>query len=230
MGNLIRANAETDRVKAHVRRAYDKAIKSGGGVEAAARLRMGEAVAALAEAGVAYGAAAEVEEGAWNTVLVESGKCELAIGAARDALWNAIGRPRPSPAMDKVFPDGVLTYQHGDKGDQPEILGVLASRILAAAPGIWPAQLRETLAADITTRRESLQRALDAHRPTKATARITRSVYRAAVETAHDRLRAFKRDLLSLGMTEAAVHEIIPDASSDASRPEHTEEPTKQAA
>ncbi len=229
MGRLIKFGADADRVKVHVRRSYDKAVKSGGGVEAAARAKMAEAVAALAESEVAYGEAAQAEESAWNTVLVESGKCELAIGATRDALWNALGRPRPSPAMDKVFPNGVLTYRHGDRADQPEILGVLVSRILAAAPGLWPAQLRETLAADITTRRESLQRALDAYRPTKATARIARSVYRAAVETAHDRLRAFKRDLLSLGMTEAAVHEIIPDAS----RPEHgndTEAPTKQAA
>jgi hypothetical protein len=229
MGNLIKAGADTERVKAHVRTAYDRAIKSGGGIEAAARLRMGEAVAALAEAGVAYGEAAQAEEGAWNTVLVESAKCELAIGAARDALWNALGRPRPSPAMDKVFPDGVLTYLRGEKGDQPEVMGVLASRILAVAPGIWPAQLRAALAADITTHRESLQRALDAHRPTKAAARIARSVYRAAVQTAHDRLRAFKRDLLSLGMTEAAIHEIIPDAS----RPEHgdhTEGASKKAA
>ncbi len=39
----------------------------------------------------------------------------LAIGAARDALWNAIGRPRPSPAIDKVFPDG-LTHPRGGAG------------------------------------------------------------------------------------------------------------------
>jgi hypothetical protein len=36
---------------------------------------------------------------------------------------------------------------------------------------------------------------------------------RAAIRTAHARLSTFKRDLLSMGMTQSQVHEIIPDGS-----------------
>jgi hypothetical protein len=38
--------------------------------------------------------------------------------------------------------------------------------------------------------------------------------YRSAVRDAQARLRAFKRDLLNLGLTEAQIYEIIPDAAS----------------
>jgi len=44
---------------------------------------------------------------------------------------------------------------------------------------------------------------------------VTEAAYRAAVRTAHACLRSSKRNLKSLGLTEA--HEIIPDASSGSS-------------
>jgi hypothetical protein len=48
----------------------------------------------------------------------------------------------------------------------------------------------------------------------EAAANIAEQAYRAAVRTAHSRLGAFKRDLKNLGLTEAQIHEIIPDRPS----------------
>jgi hypothetical protein len=54
--------------------------------------------------------------------------------------------------------------------------------------------------------------AVEAHRPTEAAAVVAEAAYRSAVRGGHARLRSFKRDLKNLGLTEAQIHEIIPDA------------------
>ncbi|MDI3286838.1 hypothetical protein [Polyangium sp. 15x6] len=54
---------------------------------------------------------------------------------------------------------------------------------------------------------------MKAYRPVEAARVVAEAGYRAAVRGAHTRLKNFKRDLKNLGLTEAQIHEIIPDAS-----------------
>jgi hypothetical protein len=228
MNRLIRVNEGMEKVKAHTRTAYKNALALGGKVGEAATARLSEAVAALDVAEAGYRQAADREATAWSAVTAESSKSEVTIGTAHDILWNALGRPRPSAAVDQVFPGGIWAYSPRDKRRQPRLLEVLVTRLRSTPSDLWPTELRESLVARIEQNRQSLQRVLADHEPVDAAVDVARAAHKAAVRTAHDRLRAFKRDLLSLGLSEAAIHgEIIPDAS----RPEHHEEgPTKKAA
>jgi hypothetical protein len=126
---------------------------------------------------------------------------------------EALGRPKQSPALDTVFPGGITTYTAGDPSGQPVLMQVLRARILAGSAPQWTEPKRQGWAAEIEALRVTYAAAVDAHRPLEAAAMVAEAGYRAAVRGGLARLRSFKRDLKSLGLNEAQIHEIIPDAS-----------------
>jgi hypothetical protein len=216
MGQVIKANAEAIRIEEHVRRALRAARARGGQIAEAAEARLGPATAAIDTANQLQKTATETEAIAWETVLAEDEKSDAGIGRVRDAMWNALGRPRISGSLDHVFPGGVATYTSGDPRQQPMMMQVLRSRILSASVPQWSKEACEGWAAEIDALRAPYQAAVDAHRPTEAPATVAHVGYRTAVRAAHARLSAFKRDLRNLGLSEPQIHEIIPDASTSA--------------
>jgi len=179
-------------------------------------------VAAIDVTLAAYRTAVEIEANASAAVKAEEAKSDLAVGALRDEMWNMLGRPRQSPAFDHVFPEGVATYTGSEVRMKPVFLQVLISRVQATSTPLFTKEVKDGWVADIEARRKSYQDALDVQRPAEAAATVARFAYRGAVRTALGRLRHFKRDLQNLGLTEAGIHEIIPDAT----RPTESDGPT----
>ena len=148
---------------------------------------------------------------AWVLVLAEDAKSDTGIGGVRDAMWNALERPRQSPHMDEVYPGGVGTYMSGDPRGQPLLMQVLRARILSASSPKWTEGARQGWASEIESLRVPYSSAVEAHRPAEAMETVADAGYRAAVRAGHGRLVSFKRDLKSLGLTETQIHELIPD-------------------
>jgi hypothetical protein len=217
MSEVIGARADVTRIEDHIRRALRAALARGGEIADAANGRLGPAVAGIDSAIALRTSTDNAEATAWAAVLAEDGKSDTAIGAIRDAMWNALGRPRQSPYLDQVFPGGVMTYTAGDPRSQPVLMQILSSRILATSAPQWPQATCAGWAAQIDSLRASYATAVEAHRPTEAAAAVADAAYRSAVRAAHARLQAFKRDLLNLGLTQAQIQDIIPDASAGSS-------------
>ena len=213
MAEIIGARADVGRIEDHVRKTLRAALARGGEIATAAQNRLTPAVANI-DAAVALAKATEdAEATAWAALDAQDAKADTAIGGVRDAMWNALGRPRTSPLMDQVFPGGIVTYTSGDPRGQPVLMQILRSRILAASAPQWTQPQREGWAAEVDALLAPYAAAVEAHRPTEAAATVAAAGLRAAVRTAQTRLSTFKRDLLSMGMTQAQIHEIIPDAS-----------------
>lgn len=212
MGEIVSAIADVTRVEDHVRTALEKATARGGDIAAAATERLGPAVSAIDGAATLRKAARKTAGAAWILVLAEDSKADTGLGGVRDAMWNALGRPRQSPHMDEVFPGGVSTYTSGDPRGQPLLMQVLYARILSASAPQWSEDKRKGWAAEIETLRVPYAAAVEAHRPAEATDIVAEAGYRSAVRAGHSRLVSFKRDLKSLGLTETQIHELIPDA------------------
>jgi hypothetical protein len=217
MGEVIGARADVARIEDHVRSALRNALARGAEIAEHAEKRLSPALASIDTASALKKSADETEATAWAAVLAEDAKSDIAIGAVRDAMWNAVGRTRQNPYLEQVFPGGASVYTSGAPSDQPVLMQVLRSRILSAAAPQWTEAQRNGWAAEIETRRATYDAAIQAYRPAEATALVATQAYRAAVHTGQARLRAFKRDLLSLGLTDAQIHEIIPDAASGSS-------------
>lgn len=211
MGEVISSTAEVARVEEHIRTAFEKATVHGGDVAAAAASRLEPAVIAIDSAGGLLKSARKTASSAWVLVLAQDTKSDAGIGGVRDAMWNALGRPRQNPHMDDVYPGGVGVYTSGDPRGQPLLMQVLHTRILATSAPQWTQIARQGWAAEIESLRVPYAAAVEAHRPAEAMETVAEAGYRAAVRAGHGRLVSFKRDLKSLGLTETQIHELIPD-------------------
>jgi len=218
MATTIHATARSAKVEETVRETLRRATARGGAVAAAAQSRLGEPLAAVDTAVATDRAAHATAATALAGVMAEKAKCDGAIGVVRDAMWNALDRPRAHPAMDAVFPSGMKAYTTGNPTEQPVMMQVLHSRILSGAAPQWTREMLDGWAATIDGLRTSLLAAVEAHRPARAAASVAHLAYRSAVRTAHARLADFKRDLKSMGQTEAQIGDLIPDAGRPAGR------------
>src|SRR5439155_15379741 len=117
-------------------------LARGGGIEEAARSRLGEAVAAIDTTLTAQTTAQTAEANAWAVVVAEDIKSDLGIANVRDEMWHAIGRQRGNQYLDQIFPDGVATYTDGDRRSQPLLMRLLVSRILAGSAPQWTKEMR----------------------------------------------------------------------------------------
>ncbi|HRI70841.1 MAG TPA: hypothetical protein PK156_41695, partial [Polyangium sp.] len=113
-------------------------------------------------------AARRAESAAWVIVLARDSDADDAIGAVRDEMWNAVGRVRDNEPMGVVFPGGIGTYTAGDPGNQPILMQVLHSRILAGSAPQWTESERHGWAATIEAIRIPYVSAVETYRPTEA--------------------------------------------------------------
>jgi hypothetical protein len=172
MGELIGARADVGRIEDHVRRALRAAKARGGEIAEAADGRLAPAVEAIDGALALLMPAREAEAVAWAAVLAEDTKSDTGIKSLRDAMWNALGRPRQSPFLDQVFPGGVTTYTAGSPTQQPTLMKVLCSRLLAVSAPQWSKEQCQGWAAQIETLRVPYEAAVETHRPTEAAVTI----------------------------------------------------------
>jgi hypothetical protein len=219
MGEVIGAKAQLARIDEHIHTSFKKATaREGSEAAKAADARLGPSVAAIDNAAALRKAANEAEDAAWEIVLVEDGKADVGIGTVRDNMWNALGRPQQSTFMDEVYPGGIGTYTAGDPRGQPLLMQILQTRILAASAPQWTEAKRKGWSDEIEALRVPYAAAVEVHRTTAAAVSVAEAGYRAAIRTGHARLRGFKRDLKTLGLTETQIHDIIPDAGTARSR------------
>ncbi len=181
MGEVISATADVTRIEDHIRTAFEKATARGGDIAAAAAQRLSPAVITIDGAVPLRKAARKASGAAWNLVLAEDAKADAGIGSVRDAMWNALGRPRQSQPMDEVFPGGIGTYTSGDPLGQPLLMQVLQARILSAPAPQWSDDKRKGWAAEIEALRVPYAAAVEAHQPAEATTVVAEAGYRAAV-------------------------------------------------
>jgi len=103
MPEVVGARADVGRIEDHVRRTLRAALARGGEIAVAAQNRLKAAVESIDAAAALANSTDDAEATAWAVVSAEDAKADAGIGAVRDAMWNALGRPRTSPLMDQVF-------------------------------------------------------------------------------------------------------------------------------
>jgi uncharacterized protein YfdQ (DUF2303 family) len=139
-----------------------------------------------------------------------------------------MGRPGQSAEYDMIVGAGTKAWTDGDPTKQPHLMAVLASNIrtskhpkLADRKEEWAKRIEEKAAAQS-----------EAIKPTDAAyAQVTvlGMQRRALADSIQIGLTRLKRDLKNNGMTEAQVHEIIPDAPSGSNGAAATPAPPQSA-
>lgn len=150
--------------------------------------------------------------------MARDSESDLSIRAVCDEIWNALGRPGQSVDYDLIVGASTKVWTDGDPVKQPHLMTVLASNIrntrhpkLADQKEAWATRIEQKAAAQA-----------EAAKPTDAAyAQVTvlSMQRRALANSVQIALTRLKRDLKNIGMTEAQVHEIIPDAPVGGSAP-----------
>jgi hypothetical protein len=215
MGKVIPRSASIDRIHEAASKALAIALARGGEIQALAEARIAPVITALGDNEQKLNQSRAEDDALHATLMARDNDSDLEIGAVCDEIWNTMGRPSQSIDYDIIVSGGKNVWTDGDPAKQPSLMGVLAANIrnskhpkLADKKESWAKRIEVKAAAQA-----------EAARPAEVShARVTtlamqRRTLADAVQLA---LTRFKRDLKNLGMTEAQVHEIIPDAPSAA--------------
>jgi hypothetical protein len=213
MGKVINRSASTTRIKETVLRALNNARARGGEIQALTEARLGESATALETNEVQLNQARAKDDTLHAALMARDEESDLEIKAVCDEMWNALGRPAQSVDYDILVAGGAKVWTDGDPASQPHLMAVLATNIrntrhpkLVERKDGWAGRIDQKAAAQA-----------EAAAPTAAAYAQVAALgmqRRTLADTAQVGMSRLKRDLKNLGMTEAQIHEIIPDVPS----------------
>lgn len=227
MGQVITRNAGTDRIINDISKTVTNANARGGEVQSLTAMRLSAIHAALLTIDQQWKQACANGDVVHATLMARDGESDLEIGSVIDEIWNALGRPAQSADYDLIVGPGKKAWTDGDPAKQHHVMGVLAANIrntnnakLADRKEAWSVRIEQKAAVQ-----EQAAKPIDALDAQVTALGMQR---RTLTETGQVSLVRLKRDFKNLGMTEAQIHEIIPDnpTGSSAAAPNPAPQPT----
>lgn len=211
MGDLVRPSAGIKEIIKDVRTTLTNAIAKGGLVRERAEQGIGPVLAMndAAEAELEIGRAVLTPLHA--AVRMENESADDTIDRVYDDTWNDVGRPAHDRYLSLMFPGGADYYTDGDTPGQParmELLARLYDRKLH--PKLDPAK-STAYAVRIREAAAALKADIDAAAAPAANVALLEQVLLSLARSAQFDLASLKRTYKNDGMTEAAIHTIIPD-------------------
>ena len=212
MGEVILRGAALDRIVAVLERTLARGGHAPAAVRAAVIGRLGRHAPLWRAAAAGVAAAERAALDAEGAVLAVRSESFDALGTVVFGVRNALGRPRPNPLLRVVLPGGMKRVTKQSPARAAALIADAAERLRlwrhpaldAAAVAHWAALLA---AAGVDLRRAA-RAWLDA-RAARTLARAQRAV---AVRAAWAELPRIKRDLQNLGLSEVALHRVLPDS------------------
>ena len=216
MGTVVKRTARIEKINETVQMTMKVGLAYGGTVAEAATEHLAGPVAAILRELAQRTAAMEAEETARVAMMAQIERADRTIAGIRDAIWNALGRPRHSLILDYVFPDGITTYTNAAPQDRPAALEVLHSRLQSVTAPVLTKEQRNDWASQIQDLRDKVGPVVATHHPLAVKADIADATYRSVVRAGLAGVHAFKHALMILGFTESQIHDIIPDVPASA--------------
>lgn len=138
------------------------------------------------------------------------GASDLEIGAVLDEAWNAMGRVVSSVEYTMVAGSGKSQWTDGDPRKQHISMTILAGRLRQSdAPALQAG--KKSWAKRIEAKAAPQEQAAKALEQAEVQLTVVEGMARAVADLAQVSLVRLKRDLKNAGLTEAQIHEIIPD-------------------
>jgi len=227
MGSIIARNAAANRIADDVSKTIARADAPGGEVQKLTQARFSVLYPALTGIERQYNQARTANDLLHVTLMARDSESDLTIGAICDEVYNTLGRVSVSVDYNLIFGSGKRAWTDGDPAQQPRLMQVLAANIrqtnnpkLADKKEDWAVRIEQKAAAQ-TKAAEPIA---------AANAQVTalKMQRRTLANAAQVALVRLKRDFKNIGMTEAQIHEIIPDspAGSSAAPTKPVQQPT----
>lgn len=217
MGEVIRRTAAVGDILSDVRESQTRAQAAGGLYKSLADQTLKPALQLC-----------ELIDGKWRAAVAKAEPLVAAQAAANvhadqliartsDSLWNDVGRPANDPQYDLLFPSGITFYTDGADAEQPERMDLLAEMIESGLHSLLEAKKAKDYAKQIRDEAAAFDAAIEAARKPRTRAAMYERMRSAAIRSAHGALTSYKRLLKANNISEAKIHEIIPDRPSQPS-------------
>jgi hypothetical protein len=194
-----------------VRKTRDNAVARGGTVQQRAEDTIIPVLAMVDTIDEELEATRKILKPLVAAAAAENDRADAELNRIHDETYNDVERPRQDRYLALMYPGGAGYYTDGDTPGQPLRMELLAKlyeknlhpKLSAAKAAAYAARVRAA-AAD-------LQADVDALKVPAANVALLERVRTALGRAAQYELANLKRDLKSDGMSEAAIHDIIPD-------------------
>lgn len=211
MGEVIRKTAAVEDILADARTTVTRARARGGVFAESAEARLAP-VLALVEPLEAELAEARRASAALVAALdAADHDADIVVRASADRIWNAIGRPARDAGFELLFPSGSGYYVDGDVEEQPHRMRLLVGLLRRGVHPRLAADVAAAVADELEQAAVRLAAAVDAARAPRTQVTLLSRTRTALGRTAALELADYKRLLRAHGVSEAAVHEVIPD-------------------
>lgn len=228
MGSVIARNAAASRIADDVSKTLTRAAARGGEVQKLTQARFSELYPALTAIEQQYAQACTANDLLHVTLMARDNESDLTIGAVCDEVWNTLGRASVSVEYNLIFGSGKKAWTDGDPVQQPHLMNVLAANIRQSVNAKLVVK-KEDWALRIEQKAEAQAKAAEPIAAADAEVTTRKMQRRTLANAAQVALVRLKRDFKNIGMTEAQIHEIIPDspARSSAARTKPVQQPTE---
>jgi hypothetical protein len=211
MGNLIRKLAAADSILRDLGIVQSIALARGTPFDEDAS-RFLDAPLAVADAHRARIAALDVDlRGVRAEQLVADAACDGVVCRIKDVLWNRIGRVKGDPLFNQVFPSGVATYKDAGPLAKAARVRLLAGVLESSKHPMLTPDVVAPYAIELRAVAATLEAINARLAPILLAMELVRAQYAVNAREAQVQLARLKRYWKAMGMTESAVHAIIPD-------------------
>lgn len=211
MGDVIRASAAVEEIFKDGRAALANARAKGGKVKERAEEILAPTVAMVDAIEPELADARAILAELLAALRAANDDADAVTDRTYDDTWNDVGRPAHDRHLALMYPGGAGYYTDGDTAGQPARMELLAKlydrklhpRLSAEKSAAYAARIREAAAA--------LKGAHDAAAGPMSNVTLLERTRTALGRVCQFDLASLKRAFKIDGMSEAAIHEIIPD-------------------
>lgn len=137
--------------------------------------------------------------------------CDDLVLSIHDQLYNQIGRVARDRWFGMLMPNGAGTYTRKPPGKKDVALGMLASTLEDHPHKMVPEETAKAHAEALRTAAAAMSAAVEAVTVAVTELEMLKAQRMATAKRAQNRLSALKKFWLAEGMTQADIHQIIPD-------------------
>lgn len=209
MGNVVPRSAGPDRIF----ESFDTALQQGAArpeVKSIVEARLLPLAPTVAQAQADVVKATRTVDEREVLLMARDGSSDREIGAVLDEAWNALGRPASSLEYAMVAGSGKSQWTDGDPAKQHILMAILAGRLRQNTTPALQAN-KEAWAQRIEAKAVLQEQAAGAFQHAEVQLQVVEGLERAVADLVQVSLVRLKRDLKNAGLTEAQIHEIIPD-------------------
>lgn len=227
MGEIISARAPVEQIVGDTESALSKANALGGQYKTLAEMYIGPVIGALTSTKTKLAPIEQALNAVNGDILALNNASDDLIQEEADYLWNKLGRPGSDPYYDLIFPGGTGIYVDAKPEHQPAKMYLLCELLESGVHPKLDPTIANACAQRIRSQADAFQAKIDMMLPLRNKYELLTSVWESVGRSARGRLLALKRAYLAAGISEADIHQVIPDRPSQKPKPKASQEPSK---